>query len=64
MSDPVLDGYGEWVNEWVNNALFAAKLADGECLMWLESGRWMLAAPQGPEVFLIEIRHAEVKVAE
>lgn len=55
--DPILSAYGEWLNE----LLFRAELGEGEFLMWLGESRWALCAPEGPEVFLIEMKRAEVK---
>ena len=57
--DPVFDAYGEWVN----NALFAAELGEDESLIWLGDGRWVLLAPEGPDVWLIELKRARIEVA-
>jgi hypothetical protein len=48
-------------SEWLNDALFAASIGAHETLVWLEDGRWVLLAPEGPDVWLIELHRAEVK---
>ena len=54
--DPVFDGYCDWLNE----ALYAAKLGEAEHLTWLGEGRWVLIAPEGPDAWLIELKRAEI----
>lgn len=54
-SDPVFDGY----REWVNDALFKAK-AEGDLILWLGEGRWLIASEEATDLFVVEINRAEI----
>ena len=57
--DPVLDAYGDWLNE----ILFAAKKGEGEHLFWLGEHRWAILNAEGPDIMVIELRRGHLGVA-